>query len=151
MQEVWVWSLGQEDPLEEEIATHSSILACKIQWTEEPGGSWTWLKRRTHTSSIVLGSMENHTPIFCSCCPWLQVPFYSANLLLLQGPSTDTTCFLKPCKISHHKFNITFSYSISYLSKSFYFIVLLWSRTLILNCIFVLEGTGFLLSLVLGV
>ena len=31
-------SLGQEDPLEEEMATHSSILACRIPWTEEPGG-----------------------------------------------------------------------------------------------------------------
>ena len=31
---------GGEDPLEEEMATHSSILAWKIPWTEEPGGSW---------------------------------------------------------------------------------------------------------------
>ena len=35
-QETWVWSLDQEDPLEEEMATHSSILAWKIPWTEEP-------------------------------------------------------------------------------------------------------------------
>ena len=33
-----VQSLGQEDPLEEEVATHSSILAWEIAWTEEPGG-----------------------------------------------------------------------------------------------------------------
>ena len=39
MQETQVQSLGQEDPLEEEMATHSSILARKIPWTEEPGGS----------------------------------------------------------------------------------------------------------------
>ena len=38
MQEMWVWSLGGEDPLEREIATHSSILAWEIPWTEEPGG-----------------------------------------------------------------------------------------------------------------
>ena len=38
MQETWVRSLGQEDPLEEEMATHSSILAWKIPWAEEPGG-----------------------------------------------------------------------------------------------------------------
>ena len=37
-QETWVQSLGQEDPLEEEMATHSSILAWKILSTEEPGG-----------------------------------------------------------------------------------------------------------------
>ena len=37
MQETWVRSLGQEDPLEEEMATHSIILAWRIPWTEEPG------------------------------------------------------------------------------------------------------------------
>ena len=35
---MWVLSLGWEDPLEKEKATHSSILAWKIPWTEEPGG-----------------------------------------------------------------------------------------------------------------
>ena len=38
MQETWVRSLGQEDPLEKEMATHSSILAWRIPGTEEPGG-----------------------------------------------------------------------------------------------------------------
>ena len=38
MQETWVRSLGWEDPLEKEMATHSSILAWRIPWTEEPGG-----------------------------------------------------------------------------------------------------------------
>ena len=38
MQETWVWSLGGADPLEEEVGTQSSILACKIPWIEEPGG-----------------------------------------------------------------------------------------------------------------
>ena len=38
MQETWVRSLGREDPLEKEMATHSSILAWRIPWTEEPGG-----------------------------------------------------------------------------------------------------------------
>ena len=38
MQEIWVQSLGQEDPLEREVATHSSVLVWKIPWTEEPGG-----------------------------------------------------------------------------------------------------------------
>ena len=37
-QETWVCSLGREDHLEQEMATHSSILAWKIPWTEEPGG-----------------------------------------------------------------------------------------------------------------
>ena len=50
MQETWVRSLGWEDPLEKEMATHSSIFAWRILWMEEPGGlqstglqSWTWL------------------------------------------------------------------------------------------------------------
>ena len=38
MQETWVLSLGEEDPLEKEMATQFSILAWKIPWTEEPGG-----------------------------------------------------------------------------------------------------------------
>ena len=38
MKEMWVRSLGQEDPLEKEITTHSSIFAQKIPWTKEPGG-----------------------------------------------------------------------------------------------------------------
>ena len=38
MRETWVRSLGQEDPLEKEMAIHSSILAWRIPWTEEPGG-----------------------------------------------------------------------------------------------------------------
>ena len=37
VQETWVRSLGREDPLEKEMATHSSILAWRIPWTEEPG------------------------------------------------------------------------------------------------------------------
>ena len=38
MQETWVQSLGREDPLEKEMATHSSILAWKTPWKEKPGG-----------------------------------------------------------------------------------------------------------------
>ena len=39
LQETWVRSLGQKDPLEEGMATHSSILAWRIPWAEEPGSS----------------------------------------------------------------------------------------------------------------
>ena len=38
MQDTWVRSLSREDPLEKEMATHSSTFAWKIPWTEEPGG-----------------------------------------------------------------------------------------------------------------
>ena len=53
VQETWVQSLGQEDFLEKEMATHSSILAWKIPWTEEPGRlqsmGQTWLSDFTFT------------------------------------------------------------------------------------------------------
>ena len=49
MRETWVRSLGQEDPLEKEMATHSSILAWRIPWTEEPGGLQSmWSQRVGH-------------------------------------------------------------------------------------------------------
>ena len=47
MQETWVKSLGQEEPLEKEMATHSSILAWEILWTEEPGRLYSlWSHKR---------------------------------------------------------------------------------------------------------
>ena len=64
MQETQVWSLGWEDPLEEEMTNHSSILAWRIPWTEEPGGlqsmelqrveqDWeTYTHTHTHTQLI---------------------------------------------------------------------------------------------------
>ena len=49
MLETWVQSLGWEDPLEKEMATHSYILAWRIPWTEEPGGlQSTGLQRVGH-------------------------------------------------------------------------------------------------------
>ena len=59
MQETWVLSLGWEDPLEKEMATHSSILAWKIPWTEKPGGlrstkSQTRLSARAHVQTHIL-------------------------------------------------------------------------------------------------
>ena len=50
MQERWVQSLGREDPLEEEMATHSSVPAWRIPWTEEPGGlQFIGLQRVRHS------------------------------------------------------------------------------------------------------
>ena len=49
MRETWVQSLGQEDPLEKEMAIHSSTIAWKIPWTEEPGRLQSmWSKRVGH-------------------------------------------------------------------------------------------------------
>ena len=48
VQETWVQSLGWEDALEKETATHSSIIAWKISWTEEPGELQSWVRRVGH-------------------------------------------------------------------------------------------------------
>ena len=42
MQETWIQSLGQEDPLEKEMATSSSIVNWEMPWTEKPGGLQSW-------------------------------------------------------------------------------------------------------------
>ena len=49
LQEMWVLSLGWEDPLEKEMVTHSSILAWEIPWTEEPGGLQSMGSRKSRT------------------------------------------------------------------------------------------------------
>ena len=46
VRETQVQSLGWEDPLEEEMATHSSVLAWRVPWTEEPGGPWSMGSQR---------------------------------------------------------------------------------------------------------
>ena len=52
IQETWVWSLGQEDPLEKEMATHSSILAWRIPWTEEPDGLQSMWSQRVRNNWV---------------------------------------------------------------------------------------------------
>ena len=53
MHKIWIQTLGREEPLEKEMATHSSILAWEITWTEEPGGLYSpWgCKRVGHDSA----------------------------------------------------------------------------------------------------
>ena len=67
---MWVQSLGQEDPLEEGMATHSSILAWRIPWIEEPGGlksievSKSWTSQRVElskSSSQDLSTLAQYT------------------------------------------------------------------------------------------
>ena len=85
MQEMWVWALGWEDPLEEEMAIHSSILAWKIPWTEEPGGlqsmgsqsvrhSWSDLAH-THTMAAWPGQgLEQKVMPLIHVLDWTQIP-----------------------------------------------------------------------------
>ena len=49
MQKTWVQPLGQEDPLEEEMATHSSNPAWRIPWTEEPHKEWDMIETTQHS------------------------------------------------------------------------------------------------------
>ena len=53
MQETWVRSLGQEDPLEKEMATHSRTLAWKMLWTEEPCGLQSMGSQRVRLSDFI--------------------------------------------------------------------------------------------------
>ena len=59
VQETQVQSLGWEDPLEKGMATHSSILAWRIPWTEEPGGLWSMGLQ----SSICLKRLSTQVPV----------------------------------------------------------------------------------------
>ena len=58
----WIWSLGWEDPLEKEMATHSSVLALRIPWMEEPGGLQSMgLQRVRHDWATSLASLWGDT------------------------------------------------------------------------------------------
>ena len=59
--ETWVQSLGQKDPLEKDMATHSSILVWRIPWTEEPGGQWG-CKELDTTKHLTLSFTISLTP-----------------------------------------------------------------------------------------
>ena len=59
MQETWVWSLGWEDPLEKGMATHSSILAWRIPWTEEPGSYSPWGHKEMDTTERLSLSVDS--------------------------------------------------------------------------------------------
>ena len=69
MQETWVQSLSQEDPLEQEMTTHSSILAWKIPWIEEPGRITVYRvsKSQTGLSTYTQLKFQNDTPLQYSC------------------------------------------------------------------------------------
>ena len=65
MQETQVWSLGQEDLPEQEMATHSSTHAWKISWTEEPGRLYTpWGHKELDTTEQLLTSQQQQQYVF---------------------------------------------------------------------------------------
>ena len=61
MQETWVWFLGWEDPLEKEVATHFSILAWEIPWTEEAWSATVHGVRKESDTTEQLNSSNNRT------------------------------------------------------------------------------------------
>ena len=65
MQYIWIRSLGQEDPLEKKMATHSSMLVWEILWTEEPGGVHAVLKNQTQLSNYTTTTTLPHTLHTC--------------------------------------------------------------------------------------
>ena len=65
VQETWVRSLGQEDPLEEGMATHSSIRAWRIPWTEEPGGLQPMGHKEPDTTEQVTLSLTERLMKLC--------------------------------------------------------------------------------------
>ena len=67
MQETWVQSMGQEDPLEKRRATDSSILAWRITWTEEPGGL---LSMGLQSVGHDLETKSNTTCCIACVCGW---------------------------------------------------------------------------------
>ena len=75
MQETQVGSLGQEDPLEKEMATHSSILAWRIPWTEEPGRLQSMMSLRvghdfTFTFTFHFHALEKEMATHSSILAW---------------------------------------------------------------------------------
>ena len=73
MQETWVEFLNQEDALEKEIATHSSVLAWRIPWTEEPGGLQSMGSQRVRLSTRAgrQGREERTQLPHLSFCSWI--------------------------------------------------------------------------------
>ena len=83
-QEMWVRFLGQEDPLEEDIATHSSILAWEIPWTEEPGGLQSMGSQRLRHN----WATEHYLPTFSA---WEALTHFSASFFPDSFPDSFLT------------------------------------------------------------
>ena len=66
---MWVQSLGREDPLEKGMATHSSVLAWGMQWTEEPGRLQSIGSQRVRHSRSALAGMQARLYSFYLCDP----------------------------------------------------------------------------------
>ena len=116
--ETWVLSLGWEDPLEEGMATHSSILAWRIPWTEEPVGYRPWgqkvekggerltlllLPSLVERLCVCLCFLESHIPVrpaqtgTASPAPWAPVTPLSTADLVPRGQCFPMSLLQHPC------------------------------------------------------
>ena len=87
MQETWVRSLGWEDPLEKEMATHSSILAWRIPWTEEPGRLWSMGSQRVRHGWAHTHPHTHHSTHKCQGSGRLHLPSLPARAPALHHSS----------------------------------------------------------------
>ena len=125
VQETLVWSLGRKDPLEKEMATHSSILAWKIPWMEEPGRLQSMgLQRVRHdwaTSLSLFLSMSSESMIspnqLIHCCPLLILLSVFSNIRVFSNESAFHIRWLKYCS-----FSFSISSSNEYLGLIFFWI-----------------------------
>ena len=106
MQETWVWSLWQEDPLEKEMANPFSILAWRIPWMEEPGGTQsTFLQRDGHNRATSLSKktkdlyIENYKALVNRISQSVQFSSVAQSCPTLCDPMNCTT----PGLPVHHK------------------------------------------------
>ena len=90
VQETWVLSLGWENPLEEGMATHSSILAWRIPWTEEPGGLQTMESQRVDTTERINTHRNGYMGAYCSNVFSLHCVCLKVNEHLRYAPALTT-------------------------------------------------------------
>ena len=76
MQESWVWSLGQEDPLEKRMATHSSTLVWRIPWTEEPGRIQSMGSQRVGHNWVTNTYFQSLYHFFLAQLTWIELSIY---------------------------------------------------------------------------
>ena len=106
MQEMWVWSLGQEDPLEEETATHSSILAWRIPWSPMAYSPWgrKELDMPEYTCLLNLDIMHHKRKMTPLPEPLSPFPFLvHLSCLCLSTHHNGNITFLATCKVSLSK------------------------------------------------
>ena len=101
MQETSVWSVGQEDPLEEGMATHSSVLAWRIAWTEESGGLQSMGSKRVRHDWA-----HRHTNVDYWCAGYYVSHYFNTFEIhwttLLQGTCSNTHASLSKVGESSH-------------------------------------------------